>query len=407
MLPARADATVVGAGILGLATAAELLARRPDWRVVVLEKETAPAQHQTGRNSCVIHAGVYYAPGSLKARLCRRGRELLLAFCDEHSVPYEVCGKVIVAVDELEQPGLEELHRRGSANGARVELVGAERLRELEPHCAGVAALHVPESGLVDYRLVADALVRVVASRGGELVLDTAVERIEERGRSVVVHTSRGPLETAFAVACAGVHSDRLLAASDPTAEGAKIVPFRGDYFAFRPSASHLCKNLIYPVPDPRFPFLGVHATRRPDGEIWAGPNAVLALAREGYRRRDLVPRDAWETFASRAFWRLARRYWRIGAAEVYRDVSRRAFAAAIRRYLPEIETDDLVAAPAGIRAQALRPDGTLEDDFVFATSARVVHVQNAPSPAATSSLAIAEEVVDRAFAAFGVAVAA
>jgi L-2-hydroxyglutarate oxidase LhgO len=224
-----------------------------------------------------------------------------------------------------------------------------------------------------------------------------------------VLHTSRGALETSFAVACAGVHSDRLLAASDPAAaEGsARIVPFRGDYFALRESARHLCRNLIYPVADPRFPFLGVHASRRPDGEVWAGPNAVLALAREGYRRRDFDVRDTWETLRQPAFRRLARRYWRIGLAEVYRDLSKRAFAGAIRRYLPEVEAADLVPAPAGIRAQALRADGTLEDDFLFAQSARVVHVQNAPSPAATSSLAIAEEIVDRAFSAFGVRLAA
>lgn len=396
--PARADVVVVGAGILGLATAVELLTRRPDWSVLVLEKEPAPALHQTGRNSGVIHSGVYYPPGSLKARLCTRGRELLLEFCDDEGVPYDICGKVIVAVDEAERPALDELHRRALANGVPVSPVDGDRLRELEPHCSGIAALHLPSTGLVDFRLVVYALARRLEALGGRLALETEVQRIDERVGSVRVETSRGTIEASYAVSCAGLQSDRVAGTS---AGGTAIVPFRGDYFALRPEARRLCRNLIYPVPDPRFPFLGVHVNRRHDGEVWAGPNAVVALAREGYRRRDVKLGDAWETLSSRAFRRLVRRYWRLGMLELYRDLSRRAYAAQARRYLPELEAGDLVGAPAGIRAQALAPDGTLVDDFLFLESARVVHVQNAPSPAATSSLAIAAHITDRALSLF------
>jgi (S)-2-hydroxyglutarate dehydrogenase len=366
--------------------------------VVVLEKEHAPALHQTGRNSGVIHSGVYYTPRSSKAALCTRGRELLLAFCEEEGVPYDLCGKVIVAVGERDRPALGELHRRALANGVAVELVDRARLRELEPHCSGVAALHVPSTGIVDFRLVARALARRLVELGGSVVLGTGVRRVDEAGRGVRLETSRGPVATSYAVTCAGVQADRLAGANGG---GTVIVPFRGDYFALRSEAAALCRNLIYPVPDPRFPFLGVHVNRRPNGEVWAGPNAVVALAREGYQRRDVNVRDAWQTLSTPAFRRLVRRHWRVGMLELYRDLSRRAFAAHVRRYLPDVAADDLVAAPAGIRAQALAPDGSLVDDFLFAESRRVVHVQNAPSPAATSSLAIASHIADRALALF------
>jgi L-2-hydroxyglutarate oxidase LhgO len=405
-LPQRADVVVVGAGILGLATAAELLGRRPDLTVVVLEKEHGVASHQTGRNSCVIHSGIYYTPGSLKAKLCVAGRKLLLSFCEEQSIPYELCGKVIVAADASELGRLDELERRGNANGAAgIRRIGPEELRELEPYCKGVAALAVPETGLVDYRLVAEALRRLVEAGKSEVALATAVQGVASSGRDVVVHTSRGDVRASFVIACAGVHADNLVE-RDPSGseDETVIVPFRGDYYAFRPEAIHLCRNLIYPVPDPRFPFLGVHATRRPDGAVWAGPNAVLALAREGYRRRDVDVADLWRTLRSRPFRRFARRYWRIGAAELYRDLSKGAFAAAVRRYLPDVEKSHLTPAPAGIRAQAIRADGLLADDFIFAGRGRVLHVKNAPSPAATSSLAIASMIADRGLAMFDAA---
>jgi (S)-2-hydroxyglutarate dehydrogenase len=394
----RFDLAVVGAGILGLATAHELARRRPDWRIAVLEKEAAPALHQTGRNSCVIHSGVYYAPGSFKARLCTHGRELLLRFCDEHDVPYEICGKVIVAVDPRELAALDELEHRGRANGVEgIRRIGPEELRELEPHCQGLVALHVPTTGLVDYRLVTQRLRERLEAAGGSVRVGSRVTALRENAGDVRVETEQGEIEASLVVACAGLQADRLVASTSPALpDSTAIVPFRGDYFALRPEARRLCRNLIYPVPDPRFPFLGVHVSRRPGGEVWAGPNAVLALAREGYRRRDLNRRDALQTLRSRAFWRLARRYWRMGLAEMYRDVVRRAFAREVARYLPELRPADLEPAPAGIRPQALRPDGTLVDDFLFAQSARVLHVLNAPSPAATSSLAIAGLVADR-----------
>ncbi len=396
-LPARVDAVVVGAGILGLATATELASRRPDWEIAVVEKERAPALHQTGRNSCVIHSGIYYAPGSLKARLCRSGHERLTAFCDEHAISYELCGKVIVAVDEAELPALDELERRGRENGVpNLRRIGAQELRELEPYCAGIAALHVPSTGIVDFRLVADALRRTFEAAGGTVHLASAVRRLRERRDSVVVETARGDVETGFVVACAGLQSDRLVAASGIDAgERTAIVPFRGDYFALRRQARKLCRGLIYPVPDPRFPFLGVHANRRPDGEVWLGPNAVVALAREGYRRRDFDARDAWETLSSRAFRRLAVRHWREGLREMYRDFVPRAFVREAQRLLPELTRADVTGAPAGIRAQAIAADGTLVDDFLFVDSPRMLHVKNAPSPAATSAIPIGGRIAD------------
>lgn len=398
-LPARADVALVGAGILGLATAAELRRRRPDWEVVVVEKEPAPALHQTGRSSGVVHTGVYYEPNSLKASLCRRGRRLLLEHCEQEDVPYDICGKVIVATEERELAALDELERRAGLNDVSAERIGPERLRELEPHCRGLAALHLSETALVDFRLVAESLARRLEAAGTPVVTGAGVDRIRELPRGLVLETSLGELEASYAIACAGVHADRL--AGDHN-RGSRIVPFRGDYFALRAHARSLCRNLIYPVPDPRFPFLGVHVNRRPDGQVWAGPNAVVALAREGYRRRDVSMRDAWATLAYPGFLRLARKHWRLGLREVYRDLSRSAYAAQARRYLPDLRADDLVPAPAGIRAQAVRRDGTLLDDFLFTETARMIHVRNAPSPGATSSLAIAEHIAERALASFG-----
>lgn len=392
----RVDAIVVGAGILGLAVAHELVRRRPAWQVVVVEKERAPSLHQTGRNSGVIHAGIYYAPGSLKAKLCREGRRSLMDFCDEEGVSYEVCGKVVVAVTEDELGGLEELRRRAHANGAIAERVGPERLRELEPHCSGIAALHVPETGLVDYGHVAAALARRLERDGHGVHLRTRVAAIHDEGSQVRVVSEPREYLAKIAMTCAGVHADALAGGLQ---RETRIVPFRGDYFALRPEARRLCRNLIYPVPDARFPFLGVHVNRRPNGEVWAGPNAVVALALEGYRRRDFDPRDAWRTLSYPGFLRLVRRYWRLGTLEVYRDLSRRAYAAQARRYLRGLTAEDLSPATPGIRAQALARDGTPVDDFLFSGTQRVLHVRNAPSPGATSALAIARVVVERALA--------
>ena len=398
MREASPDCIVVGAGILGLATAVELLERRPQWDIRVLDKEREVASHQTGRNSGVLHTGAYYAPGSLKARLCTHGRRLLLEFCEQEGVPYEICGKVIVAVDETERPALGEIERRARANGVEVHRIDQARLRELEPHCAGLEALHLPGTGLVDFRAVGRALAGRLERLGGRVELGVHVLAVQDVGREVEVVTPAGELRAHRAVVCAGVHADAFAPSED---SATRIVPFRGDYFALRGEARRLCRNLIYPVPDPRFPFLGIHVNRRHDGEVWAGPNAVVALAREGYRRRDVRVREAWATLSYPGFLRLARRYWRLGALELYRDLARRAYAAQARRYLPELSAADLEPAPSGIRAQAVARDGTLVDDFLFAETPRTIHVRNAPSPGATSSLAIAQHVAERALKLF------
>ena len=398
-LPERADVVVVGAGILGLATAVELARRLPERRVVVLEKEPAIARHQTGRNSCVVHSGVYYPPGSLKAELCTRGRLLLREYCAAKEIPYDECGKLIVAADASELPALDELQRRAEANGVPgLRRLDDEEIPEVEPHCVGVSGLHVPTTAVVDFRRVAAALGADQRALGGEVHIEAGVSALLDRGDRVVVETARGTVEADGVVACAGLQSDRLVRASGLEDEDrTAIIPFRGDYYALRPEARHLCRALIYPVPDPRFPFLGVHANRRPDGEVWLGPNAVLALSRNGYGKASFDRRDAWETLRSGSFWRLARRHWRTGIGEVYRDVVPRAFVGAARRFLPELSRKDVVPAQAGIRAQAVRADGTLVDDFLFARSARVLHVKNAPSPGATASLAIGAAIADEA----------
>jgi (S)-2-hydroxyglutarate dehydrogenase len=400
----HADVAVIGGGILGLATARALLRRRPELRLVVLEAENAIARHQSGRSSGVVHRGVYYTPGSLKARLCVEGAEALLRYCVEKEIPYRLCGKVVVATSEAELPRLEELHRRGSANGVPgLELIGPERLRELEPHAAGLRALHSPQSGIVDFRLVAAAYADDVAGAGGEVLTGRRVDGIERGASSLLLRTAAGDVEVRHAVACAGVNADRL-AALDGGAPEPRIVPFRGDYWVLREHARHLANALVYPVPDPTFPFLGVHTTLRMDGSMWLGPNAVLAFARDGYRRWHVRPRDLWDAVSSPGFRSLARRHWRVGALETVRDWSRTLLVREARKLLPELERGDVAPGPAGIRAQALAADGTLVDDFVFDGDDRVVHVRNAPSPGATSSLAIAEEISTRVLSAWGLA---
>jgi (S)-2-hydroxyglutarate dehydrogenase len=398
----RYDTVVVGAGILGLAVARELQARTPGATVAVLDKEPAVGAHQTGRASGVVHRGVYYAPGSLKARLCVAGAERLLAYCEARGIPVLRCGKVVVATSEDERPRLLELHRRSLANGVPgVELIGPVRLAELEPHAAGIAALYSPETAVVDFSRVAEAYADDVRRAGGELLLGRDVVGLARRGGATTVETTAGAIEAARVVVCAGVYADRLAALSGAPSEP-RIVPFRGDYLVLRPERRHLVNGLVYPVPDPAFPFLGIHTTVRLDGEVLLGPNAVLAFAREGYRRRDVSLRDLRETLRSSGFRRLARRHWRTGFGELARDLSTRRFVAAARKLLPELDVGDVLPGPAGIRAQALEPDGTLLDDFVFHEADGVVHVRNAPSPGATSSLAIAEVVADRVEAASG-----
>jgi L-2-hydroxyglutarate oxidase LhgO len=393
------DVVVVGAGIVGLASARELLRRRPGLQLALVDKEQHVGAHQTGHNSGVIHSGIYYAPGSLKARLCVAGARELYAYCEANGIPTERCGKVIVATGESELGRLQTLHERGLANGVEgLETIGPERLRELEPHCAGIRALWSPCTGIVDFSQVAASYARDVRDAGGELHTGREVVGLRRMADRVVLRTTAGELETRRVLTCAGLHADRVAALSDGPREP-RVVPFRGDYWQLRPEARHLSRNLIYPVPDPGFPFLGVHATRRiGTGEVWLGPNAVLAFAREGYRRLDVRPRDLVEALNNRGFRRLARRHWRMGAVEMWRDWSKRAFWRSVQRYLPDAELADLVPGPSGVRAQALDPSGALVDDFVVDVQGdRVLHVRNAPSPAATSSLAIGRLVADAA----------
>ncbi len=390
------DVLCVGAGITGLATALALV-RRFSLRVGVVEAEPRPAAHQTGRNSGVIHSGLYYKPGSLKARNCFEGRRQLIEFCQRHEVPYEICGKLVIATEPDELPRLDELEARGRANGlAGLERVPAERIRDFEPHATGLDALWVPETGIVDYKVVAQRYASQLRENGGELHLGTRVNGIDVRGDGVVVETSAGAFEARHLINCAGLQSDRVarLAGKSPDL---RIVPFRGDYFDLIDERRHLLRNLIYPVPDPRFPFLGVHLTRRIDGSVESGPNAVLALHREGYRPPSFSLRDTLSTLTFPGFWRLAGRFWRIGAREYLRAGSQHNFARALRRFVPEIEPRDLEPGNCGIRAQALDRSGALLDDFALDGDERTLHVLNAPSPAATASLAIGEALAEMA----------
>ena len=385
---------VVGAGILGLAVARRLAELRPDATVTVLEKERDLALHQTGHNSGVVHAGIYYTPGSLKAKLCRRGVELLHPYAEERGIPYEECGKLVVALDAGELDRLRELERRAAANGVPgMRWLERDEVREVEPHALGVAGLHSPTTAITDYRAVARAFADDVESAGGAIVFDAKVDGIRVTGATARVGTGSEEREFDRLVVCAGLHSDRLARAAGDEREPT-IVPFRGEYYRLAPGRESLVRGLLYPVPDPAYPFLGVHFTRRVGGGVDVGPNAVLALAREGYRRRDVNLADLAETLRSAGFRALARKHWRMGAHELRGSLSKRAFAAEARRYVAEVTAADLVPAPAGVRAQALDPDGSLVDDFRINRLGPVTAVRNAPSPGATSSLAIAEYVV-------------
>lgn len=398
----RADLIVVGGGIVGLATAWRLLEARPDLRLLVIEKEDRLAAHQTGRNSGVLHAPNAYAPGSLKARLCAEGRRDALAFAEEHGVPHELCGELIVATDPAELPRLEALAARARSNGVELRELGPTAIREIEPEVRGLRGLHVAATGIIDWGRFALALADALRARGGEIATGAEVTAIRRSPGGLVVGTTAGAVEARHAVTCGGLHADRL-AALTGDGGGMRIVPFRGDYAVLRPEARRFCRTLVYPVPDPRFPFLGVHLTRRIDGAVWAGPNAVLAGAREGYRRREVDLREMAALLRDRGFRRLARRYWRTGATELARDLSLRLFLRAARRLVPGLALADLAWGPAGIRAQALRRDGSLVEDFVITGGERVLHVQNAPSPAATASLAIGREIAAMAVTRFGI----
>lgn len=393
------DVVIVGAGILGLASARELLRRHPRLRLAVLDKEAQIGQHQTGHNSGVIHSGIYYAPGSLKARLCVQGMRLLYAYCAEQGIPTDRCGKVIVASDASELPRLQTLFERGQANGVQgLELIGPERLREIEPHCVGARAIFSPDTGIVDYTRVAAAYADDARAAGGEVLTRHGVFGLDDRADGVTLRTQGGEIQARHVITCAGLYADRVAKLTGGPDEP-RIVPFRGDYWVIRPERRFLARHLIYPVPDPAFPFLGVHFTRRiSDGAVWLGPNAVLAFSREGYGRLDVRPADVVDALTHGGFQRLAAKYWRTGLEEMVRDFSKAAFLKSLQRYVPELTMDDLLPGPSGVRAQALGPEGQLVDDFVVNTEGRrVIHVRNAPSPAATSSLAIGSLIADRA----------
>ncbi len=396
------DLAIIGGGIVGCATALALLEQRPGLSLVVLEKEGSLAAHQTGHNSGVIHSGLYYQPGSLKARNCVAGRDALYGFCASHDIPVERCGKVVVATDGGELPFLAELERRGRANGLEgLERLDGPGLRRYEPQVAGIAGLHVPQTGIVDYVAVTEAMARQVRALGGTVRTDARVERIARRDGDFHLATPGGTTLSRCLINCAGLQSDRVakLAGVSP---GVRIIPFRGEYFVLQPARRHLVRNLIYPVPDPAFPFLGVHFTRMIDGAVEAGPNAVLALHREGYGPYALSLRDCWETFSYGGFWHLAGRYWRMGWREVRRSFSKGLMVRDLQRLLPSLTAADISRGGAGVRAQAVDGDGRLLDDFRIVTGEGMIHVLNAPSPAATASLSIGRSIAEEAGAHFG-----
>jgi L-2-hydroxyglutarate oxidase len=393
--PMTHEAAIVGGGIIGLATALALV-RRGWSRLVVLEAEGDIAQHQTGHNSGVIHSGLYYKPGSHKARDCVAGREAMYRFCEEHGIPHRRCGKVVVATEERELPALEELARRGVANGLEgLRRLSAGELREHEPHVAGVAGLYVAQTGIVDYTAVARKYAELIRQAGGEVRVNAKVIGVRRLPGELAIQTSAGDVVAQHLINCGGLQSDRIarLCGLDP---GLQIVPFRGEYYELAPAKRDLVRWLIYPVPDPRFPFLGVHFTRTVHGTVEAGPNAVLAFRREGYNRWQVSPRDLAELLRYRGFWRMAGKYWRMGMEEMARSFSKRAFLRALRRLIPELREEDIRPFGSGVRAQAVEPSGALVDDFRFVVGQRMIHVLNAPSPAATASLSIGATIADK-----------
>jgi L-2-hydroxyglutarate oxidase len=387
---------IIGGGIVGLATAHQILERHPSSQLILLEKESGPGMHQTGHNSGVLHCGLYYKPGSARARLAVTGIRRMVAFCEQHGVPYELCGKTVIATEPEEVPRLHALMERGTANGLEgLQLLGPEQIHEFEPHAAGLAGIRVPQEGIVDYAAVVAAMVTEIRARGGEIQFSSAVTRLRKNGKWLI-ETKSGDYEADFLITCAGLHCDRVSRKAG-SREPAKIIPFRGEYYKLKPESQHLVRNLIYPVPDPKFPFLGVHYTRLIHGGIEAGPNAVLALAREGYQKGAFSLRDTVETLTYRGFWRFFLRYPRMCWDELRRSYSKDLFCHSLQRLVPELRIDDLMQGGAGVRAQSMSPEGQLIDDFQFARQDGALHVLNAPSPAATASLAIADEIVTMA----------
>jgi len=387
------DVAIVGAGIVGLATALQLKKQKPALNVLVIEKENKVAAHQTGNNSGVIHSGIYYKPGSLKAKNCIEGYHLLIDFCKEHHVPFELCGKIIVATSESELPALDSIYQRGVENGLEgLRYINREEIRAIEPHTAGIKGIVVPQTGIVDYKVVANKYAEVFQQLGGVLKLNTKVTGVKTKGETIVVTTSSGDMEAGLLINCAGLYCDKVAAFTIPDLQ-VKIIPFRGEYYSLKKEKRSLVKNLIYPVPDPNFPFLGVHFTRRIDGEIEAGPNAVLAFQREGYKKSQINISELFESLTWGGFIKVAKKYWRTGFGEFYRSFSKPAFTNALQKLLPEIQVSDLEKGGAGVRAQACDKEGGLIDDFYIKELPGQIHVLNAPSPAATSSLSIGNTI--------------
>jgi (S)-2-hydroxyglutarate dehydrogenase len=389
------DIAIIGAGIVGLATGLEFCTRFPGISLAILDKEQTVAAHQTSHNSGVIHSGIYYKPGSLKARLCVEGADAMIRFCREYGVPYEICGKVIVATAEEEIPRLEELYRRGSGNGlAGLKMISSEEIRELEPHAAGIRGIHVPSTGIVDYSKVAEKYREIISNCGGQVLLSNEVVGLRRSDARTIIETTRGEISAKLVINCAGLQSDKISRLANARLD-LKIIPFRGEYYDMAPSKSQHLRGLIYPVPDPRFPFLGVHFTRRIGGGIEAGPNAVLALKREGYLKKSFDASDVMGFATFPGFWIMAAKYWQTSLGEYYRSWNKAAFVRALQRLMPDIEAEDLIPGGSGVRAQALDVHGKLVDDFYFAYTDGMVHVCNVPSPAATASLAIGKYIVN------------
>jgi len=392
------DITIVGAGIVGLATAYQILNKKPELKLLILEKENDVAKHQTGNNSGVIHSGIYYKPGSLKAKNCINGYKMLLEFCDRENIKYEICGKVIVATEEWELPILNNLYERGKLNGLeKIKKISKAELKEIEPYANGIEAIFVPYTGIIDYKEVSKKLKEKIQNFGGELIFNQYVVDIKKMNTSIEVITNSKTYETKLLVTCAGLYSDRLARLTQKNLP-LRIIPFRGEYYKIKDEKKYLVRNLIYPVPNPDFPFLGVHFTRMIDGKVEAGPNAVLSFKREGYRKSDVSLKDTFEIFDWKGFQKVMAKYWKIGLGEFYRSYSKGAFTKALQRLIPEIQKDDLVPGGAGIRAQACDDKGNLIDDFYFVEEKRIIHVCNAPSPAATASLSIGNYIAEKVF---------
>lgn len=389
------DYIIIGGGIVGLSVGMELLHRYPRSKVAILEKENQVAAHQTGHNSGVIHSGIYYKPGSYKARLAKKGSESITKFCLEHGLKVDICGKVIVASEDHELPLLENLYQRGLDNGLGVRLIDKSELLEIEPYVNGFKAIHVPMAGIVNYKQVSEKMAEIITGKGGEILLNRKVLSIDETPQEVIIETTQGEIRGACYINCGGLQSDRIAKLAKLKTD-VKIVPFRGEYYILKPEKSSLVKNLIYPVPNPNFPFLGVHFTRMVNGSVDVGPNAVLSFKREGYKKTDINLADLMEVLYYKGFWKLAGKYMKEGVDEMIRSVSKELFMKNVQKLMPDIQKDDIVPGPAGVRAQALKDDGSLVDDFFIVPGKRSIHVLNAPSPAATASIEIGKEIVKK-----------